>query len=68
MEQTKLHIMRTVEPDSPISETEWMKQYNVGRSAKRPEDMDLARDMMRQYSISDKAEINPLYIDLINDM
>jgi hypothetical protein len=68
MDKTHLNIMHTTEPDERISEVEWMERYSVGKEAKRPEALDRARDMMRQYSYSETGELNQMYLDMIEDM
>jgi len=66
--KAKLNIMRTIEPDIALSEAEWMKEYNIGKTAPKPEALDKARDMMRQYSYTDTGELNQMYLDMIKDM
>ncbi len=68
MDKTHLNIMHTTEPDERISEIEWMERYSVGKSAPKPEALDRARDMMRQYSYSSTGELNQMYLDMIEDM
>jgi hypothetical protein len=45
-----------------------MKEYNIGKTAPKPEALDKARDMMRQYSYTDTGELNQMYLDMIEDM
>ena len=44
-----MKIQSTVYPDKPLSESEWMKEFNVGKNVPKYEGRDRARYMMNQW-------------------
>jgi hypothetical protein len=61
-----IKVSHTVEPDRPISETEWFEELGVSKSASKPHLKDRASDLMNQYN--EGGSINPAYIELIKRM
>lgn len=48
-----IKIMKTVTPDTTLTEAEWMEYVKAGRLAPKPEARQRARDMMIQYRAED---------------
>ena len=44
-----MKIQSTVYPDKPLSEAEWLKEFNVGIMAPKYDGVDRARMMMNQW-------------------
>jgi len=44
-----MKIKSTAYPEKPLSESEWMKEFNVGKNIPKYEGRDRARMMMNQW-------------------
>ena len=66
MKTKKLDIAYTVMPKTPLSEVDWLREVNAGRSIHNNDSLDKARDMNTQYQIN--GSLNPKYKKLIDSL